>query len=149
MVIDAAALAVFVVLMSTGLLLRYQLPPGSGDPTRGGIGRSAEDRPITLLWKLSRHEWGDVHYWIALTLIGILAIHVFLHWRWIVCVVRGGKTDASGLRFGIGLVSLAAIVLFALLPMLSSTEQVPRSQLRQDLSGTSPGSDERNREALE
>jgi hypothetical protein len=132
MVVDAAAFVAFVLLVSTGLLVRYQLPPGSGDPTRGGLGRGAMSRPITLLWGLSRHQWGDIHYWIALALVAILAVHLVVHWKWIVCVARGQKTDASGLRLGLGAVGLAAVALFALMPLLSGTQSVPRSVLWQE-----------------
>lgn len=130
MVIDATAFIAFALLVSTGLLVRYQLPHGSGDPTHGGFGRAAQARPVTLLWGLSRHDWGDIHYWIALTLMAILAVHVVLHWKWIVYVVRGRQTDASGLRLGLGMVGLIAVVGFAVLPLASSTQQVPRSELQ-------------------
>jgi hypothetical protein len=132
MAIDAAAFVAFVLLLSTGLLVRYQLPPGSGDIGHGGFGRGAEARPITLLWGLSRHQWGDIHYWIALALVAILAMHVVVHWKWIVAVVRGRQTDASGLRLGLGLVGLIAVIMFALMPWLSGTERVPRSELQRE-----------------
>jgi hypothetical protein len=130
-VIDAAAFAAFLTLLSTGLLLRYQLPAGSGGLHATGTGRGAAERPISLLWGWTRHDWGAVHYWIAGVLVAILAAHVMLHWKWIVCVVRGAKSDASGLRFGIGLASLAALVLIAAAPLLAPVAQITRGELQQ------------------
>ena len=49
----------FSFLLGTGLLLVFRLPPGS----RGGHG-------LTMLG-LSRHEWGDLHYWVALGMVAI------------------------------------------------------------------------------
>lgn len=72
-VVDAVALLSMMALASTGLLIRYTLPPGSG-------GRGGGD--ATTLWGLNRHGWGDVHFWIAVGIAGMLLLHVFLHWQW-------------------------------------------------------------------
>jgi hypothetical protein len=58
-IIDAIALVAFMALASTGLVVRYQLPPGSGEAFGRGMGRRAGERSIELLWGLTRHEWGD------------------------------------------------------------------------------------------
>ncbi len=146
MAIDAAGLVAFVLLLSTGLLVRYQLPPGSGELGHGGFGHGAQGRPITLLWGLSRHQWGDIHYWLALVLVAILAIHVVLHWKWVVCVVRGRQTDASGKRLTLGVVGLAGVVLLGLLPLVSSTQQVPRSVLQRGVTTDPTAADTGDRE---
>jgi hypothetical protein len=129
--IDAAAFAAFLFLLSTGLLLRYQLTAGSGGLNAAGSGRGAAHRPITLLWGWTRHDWGQIHYWIAGLLIAILAVHLVLHWKWIICVVRGTRAEASGSRFAVGVVSLVALVLMAAAPLLTSLERVTRGELRQ------------------
>ena len=133
-VIDVASFAAFLFLLSTGLLLRYQLPPGSGGLHAMGSGRGASERSVTLLWGWTRHEWGQIHYWIAGVLIAILAVHLLLHWKWFVCVVRGAHGDASGLRFGIGLTSLVALVLLSAVPLLAPTQSVTRGALQQQQS---------------
>jgi hypothetical protein len=131
--IDAGAFAVFLFLLSTGLLLRYHLPPGGGRLDAVGTGQGAAERPVTILWGWTRHEWGQIHYWIAGLLITVLAVHLALHWKWIVCVVGGARSDASGLRFGLGLASLAALVLVAAAPLLAPRVLVTRGELRQQL----------------
>lgn len=60
----------FCIMAGTGLLLAYRLPPGS----RGGRGLSA------LGW--SRHDWGDLHFWISLAFLALIIVHMILHWRW-------------------------------------------------------------------
>lgn len=73
-VVDALALAAMLALAATGATLKWVLPPGS----RGGHGLS--------LWGLTRHEWGDIHFWIAVALAVLILLHVALHWTW-VCAV--------------------------------------------------------------
>lgn len=130
--VDAASFVSFLLLLSTGLLLRYQLPAGSGRLEGYGTGRGESSRLITLLWGWTRHEWGEIHFWIAVTLVTVLAMHLFLHWKWIVCVVRGTQSQASGWRFGLGLSALVALLVLAAMPLIVPTERATRQQLLQD-----------------
>lgn len=127
--VDTAAFVLFLLLMSSGLLLRYQLPPGSGELEGHGPGRGSMERVVTQLWGQSRHEWGDIHFWISVALIGVLALHLFLHWNWIVGIMRGKPSEASGWRFGIGAASFVAIIFLSFTPLFTSTEQATRQQL--------------------
>lgn len=119
-VVDALAFAAFVFLVVTGLIMRYSLPPGSG-------AKVAEHRgAVDVLWGFDRHEWGEIHFWIALALLGILAVHLVLHWRWVVSVVRG-KTGGSGLRVGLAVVALVLLLALALSPLFSEIQRTPRN----------------------
>lgn len=62
-----------------GFIIKYVLPPGVG----GGRGHG----PADYLLGMNRHDWGDVHFWIALFLLSLLILHLILHWNWIVCRV--------------------------------------------------------------
>lgn len=108
--VDIAATLLFLGMLATGFLLRFPLPAGT-------------QRSHTL-WGLSRHEWGTVHTWISFGLIAVLLLHLALHWRWIVCVVRRrfgrnaespGATSPGTVRSGVvALLLLAAcLALFA------------------------------------
>jgi hypothetical protein len=110
LIVDGLAFAGFLLLVTTGVLMRYVLPPGSGR-------RSA-------IWGLDRHGWGDLHFWIAVVLFTILAFHLFLHWRWIVSVLRGRPREGSGMRVGLGLTGLVAVVALALAPLLAPVERI-------------------------
>jgi len=72
-IIDLVATLLFLGMIATGYLLRFPLPPGS-------------NKTLTL-WGLSRHQWGDIHFWISLGLLAVLVIHLALHWNWIVTVI--------------------------------------------------------------
>lgn len=67
-IVDAISALVVLGLVTTGLLVRFVLPPGSGSRR--------------LLWTMDRHEWGDVHFWLAVAGGAMLLLHVALHWQW-------------------------------------------------------------------
>ena len=108
-IIDSLGFAGFVLLTATGVLMRYLLPPGSG--------RS------TTTWALDRHEWGSIHFWLAITFLAVLAFHLFLHWRWIVAVLKGRPREGSGARVALGIVGLLALLALAIAPFLSPIER--------------------------
>jgi len=72
-IIDLLATLSFLGMIATGYLLRFPLPPGSNQ--------------THSLWGLTRHEWGDVHFWISVALLVIMLVHLALHWNWIVTVI--------------------------------------------------------------
>ena len=76
LLVDILAYLGMVAMVSTGLLLMKILPPGTGGCHAEGGAR------ITLLG-LSRHEWGKVHWYVAIGLIAVAVMHVLLHWKWI------------------------------------------------------------------
>ncbi len=78
-VVDLATLLVMFGMIGTGLLIRFVLPPGTG----GRHGGEA-----SVLWSRTRHDWGDLHFWLASALGGLLLVHVALHWAWICGVIR-------------------------------------------------------------
>lgn len=88
LLIDTLAYFGMVILLSTGLLLMYIMPPGTGGC------HGADGARVTLLG-LSRHQWGAVHWYVALGLIAIAAIHVLLHWRWVVSTLGGLLRSAT------------------------------------------------------
>lgn len=99
-----------------------------------GSGAGAGSRPITVVWGISRHEWGSIHYWIALGLMSVLAVHLLLHWKWIVCVLRGKPhSDVSGGRFALGVAGLVLVTLLAATPLLTPAQTAPRSELLKNL----------------
>ena len=73
LLIDTTVAVLFLTMMATGYLLRFPLPPGTNKDL--------------LLWGLTRHGWGGVHFWVSLALVSVLAVHLALHWQWVVSVV--------------------------------------------------------------
>jgi hypothetical protein len=76
----AAAFLDLLALGTTGLLLRYLVPPGRG---RGGW---AAAEP-SFFW-LHRHDWRDLHFYFAAVFLLLAATHLLLHWKWISCRLR-------------------------------------------------------------
>ncbi len=130
---DALAFIGFLCLTTSGILLRYQLPPGSGRMDAMSGGRQSQEKTVSVLWGLTRHEWGDVHFYIALGLMVVLAFHLVLHWKWIVCVTRGKPVEGSGYCLGLGVIGLLAAVLLSAAPLFVPAIEVPRSQLQNDI----------------
>ena len=40
-----------------------------------------------ILW-LVHHQWSDLHTWGSLVMIAGVLVHVALHWKWIVCMIK-------------------------------------------------------------
>lgn len=74
LMIDLAAALLFLGMVATGYILWAVLPPGT--------------QRLYALWGLSRHEWGTVHAWVSLALLGSIFLHVCLHWKWLATVIR-------------------------------------------------------------
>ncbi|HXJ94385.1 MAG TPA: DUF4405 domain-containing protein [Terriglobia bacterium] len=140
LIIDILALVSAVFLIVTGFLLEYTLPPGSGRLGTEGFGPApgGPQRPILLLWSLSRHEWGNIHYWIAVSLMAVLSLHLVLHWKWIVAMAKGKPREGSGIRLALGILGLASLLALALAPFLSSTVRMPRGRVLEQRQLTSP-----------
>lgn len=96
--VDLVAALLFVGMMATGYLLHWPLPPGTNKSR--------------VLWSLSRHQWGEVHTWISFALLVSLAVHVALHWPWVVAVARrqmGLAATPPGRHLGAAAITLAVL----------------------------------------
>lgn len=107
-VVDSIAFVSFLFLTTTGLLMKFILPPGSGHHT--------------TIWGYDRHIWGEIHFWVAMIMFGALALHLFLHWNWIQGVFTGKPGQASGQRFMLGIIGVIAVILLAISPLISPKE---------------------------
>jgi hypothetical protein len=91
--IDLLAFLVLLGLGFTGYIMKYVLPPGSGGRYgrgfRGGRGVEMEQaEQIRQFWSLGRHDWGDVHFYLAVVFAVLMIIHIILHWTWIKCYIK-------------------------------------------------------------
>lgn len=77
-IIDALMFLVMMAMAGLGFLMKYVLIPGRARWVK--YGRNVD---LTLLgW--DRHDWGDLHLYLGFTLLGLLILHVILHWKQIV-----------------------------------------------------------------
>jgi hypothetical protein len=73
--VDLLATMQFSVLLGSGILMKFILPPGTCDA------------PVLKTWLgHARHWWGDIHWWIAVSLIVTIVLHVYLHWKWVASI---------------------------------------------------------------
>jgi hypothetical protein len=81
-IIDLISFLTLLGMVCTGLIMKYVLPPGSG-----GCGRLLHDgrgrEHIKDLWSMTRHEWGYIHFDLAVLFVLLIAVHIILHWAWI------------------------------------------------------------------
>lgn len=103
--VDIVAFVAFIFVVSTGILMRYVLPPRSG-------------RTIEILG-LSRHEWGDIHFYITSIFLTILSIHLFLHWRFIKNLFQGRVKEAGTSKLLLGLIGLLVVLAIAIAPFVA------------------------------
>lgn len=128
-IIDIIAAFLFLGMIATGYLLRFPLPPGSNK--------------TLSLWGYTRHQWGDVHFWISLGLLVVLVVHLVLHWNWIVTVI--GKrchlvktAHPSLVRSGVltGSIVILTVTLFAWTAQ-NSVKEISRPMRGKHLAQTS------------
>jgi hypothetical protein len=120
-------------MSTTGFVLKFVLPPGSGRIEGAGTGWRAAQKPVSLLWGGTRHDWGTVHLWLAVGFLAIVSLHVLFHWRWIACMIGKQPQDRSGSRLLAGLLALLVLSAFAIGPFISPVREVPRSELAAEI----------------
>jgi hypothetical protein len=108
-VVDTIAFVAILFLASTGILVRFVLPAGSGH--------------FMQLWGMDRHEWGQIHFWIAVALVVLLVLHIVLHWSWVIGMVKGRSGKRKGLRVGAAIVLFSVFLALASVPFLGKVEQ--------------------------
>lgn len=85
--VDLIGFIDLLFLSFTGLVMKYTLPPGSGGHGRGFRG-GREPAEIRYLFSMDRHEWGRIHFYLAVFFIILMIIHIVLHWNWIKCYFK-------------------------------------------------------------
>lgn len=103
-VIDYVSFLCMVMLLLTGLLLEFKLPPG---------GHNAQ------VLGLSRHEWGTIHFVVALIFSTGIIVHMIMHLPWLRSVLN--PKDESKKKDVIMILSLSIymLVIMALVLFLS------------------------------
>lgn len=96
--LNVLAFLSFVGLAATGAIMRWVLPPGTGGRRAGaavGLGRGWQGgrgtldpddsavQPLKTLLGWGRHDWGDLHFWLAVVFCAAILLHVVLHWSWV------------------------------------------------------------------
>jgi len=75
---DSLMFLVLMAMAGLGFLMKYVLVPGRERWVKYG-------RNVNLtLFGWNRHDWGDIHLDLGLIFLGLLVVHIILHWRQIV-----------------------------------------------------------------
>lgn len=67
-------------IIGIGFLIKFNLIPGQ--ERRSVYGKNVE----LTLFGMDRHQWGTLNLIIGFVLIGLLTVHIFLHWHIITSV---------------------------------------------------------------
>jgi hypothetical protein len=77
-VINALMFLTMMAMAGLGFLMKYVLLPGRESWLKYG-------RNVKLaFWGWDRHDWGAIHLYLGFFFLGLLALHIILHWRQIV-----------------------------------------------------------------
>ena len=113
-VIDAVMFLVMMAMAGLGFLMKYVLIPGRESWAKYG-------RNVNLAWwGWDRHDWGAIHLYLGFLLLGLLSLHLYLHWRQIVGLFqRFIPPERRGLVLVVFLILAVVLICF---PFLISPE---------------------------
>ena len=109
--IDWLGFALISFLLSTGLVLKFVLPPGSG-------------RRLTV-WGWTRHEWGNIHFLLAMGFAVVVLIHLVVHWRWLSTAMTGFGASSRKWSMVGAVVAFLVVASVACFPFMLPVEGVP------------------------
>lgn len=112
-IIDLLSFAALTLMISTGTLLKYTLPPRSGGDE---------------VWSLTRHDWGNIHFYFSIAFLLLMAAHLITHIKFIKSVITGKASTEKNYRIAIGVLGVIALILLAFAPMASPVTDVNRGQ---------------------
>jgi len=124
-IVDSIAFVLFISLTVTGIIIHYLLPSGSGH--------------FLTIWDMNRHEWGQIHFWMAAALLTMMVLHIFLHWRWVICTIKGENPAISGNRLRLGFIGVVILTALAISPFISNVERSgnPNGKMRSKMQNSS------------
>ena len=104
-IIDLVSFVTLTLMVSTGILIRFTLPPRSGGDA---------------VWSLTRHEWGDIHFYISIVFLALMTVHLITHFKFIKLVITGKASTDKIYRVAIGIISVIALILLSFAPVTST-----------------------------
>ena len=110
LIIDALLLLSIAAIAGIGFLIKYVLVPGF---KRWEI----YNRNVNLsFWDMDRHEWGTIHFIIALIFLALLILHIVLHWSMIINIY--GKLIPNNIaRRTFAVILFCTVILLIIFPV--------------------------------
>ena len=103
-IIDLFSFIALTIMVSTGLLVKYTLPPRSGG---------------NEVWGITRHEWGNIHYYISVIFLILITSHLITHYKFIKMVLTGNATTEKNYRIAFGILGIIALLFLVFSPVIS------------------------------
>ncbi len=106
-IIEALMFLCLMAIAGLGFLMKYVMPPGRERWVKYG-------RNVDLSWLgLDRHDWGQIHLYLAFLLLALLLLHIILHWSQIVGLygklIAGAKARS---RLAIAFLVIAVLLIY-------------------------------------
>lgn len=112
-IVDLMSFISLVLMVSSGLILEFMLPAGSGKSSLLGM---------------TRHTWGSLHFYLSLLFLVMMASHLLLHLKYIKAVVSGKQSREKRYRIGVGLVGVVALLILATAPFFVPVDYVEKER---------------------
>jgi cytochrome b561 len=108
------ALSVLATLTSS-YILWFVLPRGVGAHFYmcGNQGMGFGGNYYTI-WGIPRYFWVEIHNWASVVLLGLIILHIIMHWGWVTETLKRTKSYFSGPFKKAGEQFIASIALFIL-----------------------------------
>ncbi len=120
-IIDAAMFLCLMAMAGLGFLMKYPLPSG-----RDAWAKYGSNLQFSWLgW--DRHDWGDIHLYLAFTLLSLLVLHVILHWQQILGLFQRLVPNPRR-RYRIALIFLFLSLLLLYFPFLITPDSKARGR---------------------
>jgi hypothetical protein len=120
-VIDALMFLCLMAMAGLGFLMKYVLLSG-----RDAWAKYGSNRQFSWLgW--DRHDWGDIHLYLAFTLLSLLVVHVILHWQQILGLFQRLVPNPRR-RYRIALIFLVLSLLLIYFPFLITPDSKARGR---------------------
>jgi len=120
-IIDALMFLCLMAMAGLGFLMRYTLPSGRDAWAKYG-------RNLAFSWLgWDRHDWGDLHLYLAFTLLALLVLHLILHWQQILGLFARLVPDPRR-RQRIALIFLILSLLLIYFPFLITPDMQERGR---------------------
>ncbi|MGI0118245.1 DUF4405 domain-containing protein [Zooshikella sp. RANM57] len=105
--VDIISFITLVLMTATGIFLEYVLPERS--------------RGMSVLG-LTRHQWGDIHYYVALVFLLMMSLHLLLHIKFIKSVILRNSSKEIKYRIAVGVLGLVGLFFLVSVPFVVETK---------------------------
>jgi uncharacterized protein DUF4405 len=114
-IIDVLMMLLMTAMLGIGLAVKYILPPGKVRQIEYGGGVDL------YIFGMERHQWGDIHYYLGVVLLGLLLLHIILHWSVILSIYRR-LIGSRGLRAALAWLFVAVNTVLVTIPFCLTPE---------------------------